>query len=509
MATIIRSAAEEKIRAISSWTGGDGSDDGAFEAIRDDDSGASFLCADHDRGGSAVLIEGTVEQVKQAVANLAKKFYDTWDACCENGWYIYSTPGGTEVEVNKEARGQALAFRNDFRYFKFGGPAPKPFSAPTSPVQATTATYQIGRSGAEVLAAKSIDDMGGESLLKLHARFSEAWHKKLDSLPSSAPVALQITKALIAFQRATLRPGTADVKGPEAVRQFFRAVVKSGFLPESPVAVGLMRKYNLHVDENTGDVRELRDLPQNQETRMTTSARKIAATLNRAGLRAQAQRLVRAAGDGAGDQLPLPEIGIRDDKVEEAVKAIDTEVQQQMEHETEGAGGDGYEILIKESIQRMSLADIVNTAKEDRHADPAKLQRFVGAIEEAQAAGLDEQTIKDELIWQCSCVAGSIHGPMNKPYAGAAYEKQPVLDAYPVQEIEVQLSDETTALLAALTEDERQQVGRKVDGYWDADKPDNNLAYIGTDAVWFCCVTGLDSFVEGLAQKIDDAAGNG
>ena len=81
--------------------------------------------------------------------------------------------------------------------------------------------------------------MKPRSLLTLSAQFSKAWHAKLSTLPSTAPVALQIIEYLFAFERATvLIPGSSAIVGVAADRAFVNAALQAGFTTGAP---GIMR----------------------------------------------------------------------------------------------------------------------------------------------------------------------------------------------------------------------------------------------------------------------------
>lgn len=76
--------------------------------------------------------------------------------------------------------------------------------------------------------------MKPKTLLSLSAAFSKACHAKLDTLPTTAPVSLQIIEALLKFERATVRAGSAAIAGPGADRAFVEAALHAGFTTGGP-----------------------------------------------------------------------------------------------------------------------------------------------------------------------------------------------------------------------------------------------------------------------------------
>lgn len=96
--------------------------------------------------------------------------------------------------------------------------------------------------------------------------------------------------------------------------------------------------------------------------------------------------------------------------------------------------------------------------------------------------------ISDIALENFEMVNGSIHGPFaNRPMI--------VLESYPVQEVEIQV----TETLAAMPDDIRSQV---VDGNdTDAFITGTDCAYVTTDAVWYAAINYTT-----LQTLLDDAA---
>lgn len=90
------------------------------------------------------------------------------------------------------------------------------------------------------LTAKVAPNMDQERLASLVLKLETAILKKLDKLPSAAPIAAQLVDSLIDI-KTELEP-KAGLTGREAVEAFLRAV-EDHFLPDFPPLRALTRKY--------------------------------------------------------------------------------------------------------------------------------------------------------------------------------------------------------------------------------------------------------------------------
>lgn len=90
------------------------------------------------------------------------------------------------------------------------------------------------------LIAKTAADMSQERLSSLVLKLETAIIRKLDKLPSTAPIATQLIEALTDI-KSELEPKTALI-GREAIEAFLQAV-DGHFLPDFPPLRALERKY--------------------------------------------------------------------------------------------------------------------------------------------------------------------------------------------------------------------------------------------------------------------------
>jgi hypothetical protein len=105
---------------------------------------------------------------------------------------------------------------------------------------ATMGTFTGNARLAAARIASAAGGIAGERVPSLLLRLETAVVRKLEALPSSAPVALQLVESLNDIRRA-LEPDMG-LTGREAVSAFLRAV-DGRFLPDFPPLRSLARRY--------------------------------------------------------------------------------------------------------------------------------------------------------------------------------------------------------------------------------------------------------------------------